>query len=83
MIGYGLIFNMWLCVLGGAMVLAGFVGWVLEPADDPDLPPHVDEPHGPDGDDHDSEAAAEAAPEADGDAAPDAPATEEEVSVGD
>ena len=39
-IGYGLIFNMWLCALGGAIVLAGFVGWGLEPADDEDLPPH-------------------------------------------
>jgi cytochrome c oxidase subunit 1 len=35
-IGYGLIFNMALCAVGGAIVIAGFVGWALEPADDPD-----------------------------------------------
>jgi cytochrome c oxidase subunit 1 len=39
-IGYGLIFNLALCAVGGALVLAGFVGWALEPADDLDLPAH-------------------------------------------
>jgi cytochrome c oxidase subunit 1 len=40
LIGYGLIFNLALAAVGGAVTLAGFVGWALEPADDPDLPPH-------------------------------------------
>jgi cytochrome c oxidase subunit 1 len=44
-IGYGLIFNMVLCGVGGAVVLAGFVGWGLEPSDDEDLPPHVHDGH--------------------------------------
>jgi cytochrome c oxidase subunit 1 len=39
-IAYGLIFNMALCAVGGAIVLAGFVGWAMEPTDDEDLPPH-------------------------------------------
>src|SRR3546814_17954990 len=38
-IGWGLIFNMFITAFGGALVLAGFVGWALEPADDPALPP--------------------------------------------
>jgi cytochrome c oxidase subunit 1 len=54
-IGYGLIFNMALCAVGGAIVLAGFVGWALEPTDDEDLPPHGHDPE-PD----DSSGAAEA-----------------------
>ena len=40
LIGYGLIFNLVLAAIGGATVLAGFVGWALEPPDDEDLPPH-------------------------------------------
>jgi cytochrome c oxidase subunit 1 len=73
-IGYGLIFNMWFCALGGAMVLSGFVGWALEPADDPDLPPHGDDGH-----DHDP---ADDGGDADG-AATEGDETREEVSVGD
>src|SRR4051794_34025867 len=30
-IAWGLIFNLWLCVLGGAMVIAALYGWVMEP----------------------------------------------------
>jgi cytochrome c oxidase subunit 1 len=73
-IGYGLIFNMWLCALGGAMVLSGFVGWALEPADDPDLPPHGDDGHDRD--------PADDGGDADG-AATEGDETHEEVSVGD
>ena len=49
LIGYGLIFNLAVAGVGGAAVLAGFVGWALEPADDLDLPPHGhdDDDHGP------------------------------------
>ncbi len=39
-IGYGLIFNLALAAIGGAIVVAGLVGWALEPPDDEDLPPH-------------------------------------------
>ena len=39
LIGYGLIFNMTLAGIGGAVLLAGMVGWALEPPDDEDLPP--------------------------------------------
>jgi cytochrome c oxidase subunit 1 len=74
-IAYGLIFNMILCGVGGAIVLAGFVGWALEPTDDEDLPPHGHDDH-PD----DSPAAAEALePPAEEPDAADAP--KEEVTV--
>src|SRR3546814_327975 len=69
-IGWGLIFNMFITAFGGALVLAGFVGWALEPADDPDLPPHGHDDHG-------------TADDPNGDAAAlDAPATDEAVTVG-
>ncbi len=48
-IGYGLIFNLWLCVLGGALVGLGIYSWALEPVDDPD----ADHDHGHD--DHDDD----------------------------
>ena len=36
-IGYGLIFNLWLCrPRRASCVVAGIYGWVLEPSDDPD-----------------------------------------------
>jgi cytochrome c oxidase subunit 1 len=75
-IGYGLIFNLALAAVGGAMVLAGFVGWALEPADDVDAPPHGGPgDHGPDGaGDGDHDAAAAEVP------ATNAPASEEEVA---
>jgi cytochrome c oxidase subunit 1 len=50
-IGYGLIFNYWLCMVGGAIVLGGIYSWIMEPTDDPDAA------HGPDGhgDHHDGD----------------------------
>ena len=36
LIGYGLIYTLWLCVVGGLLVLGGLYGWVFEPVDDPD-----------------------------------------------
>jgi cytochrome c oxidase subunit 1 len=45
LIGYGLIFNLVLAAIGGAVVVAGFVGWALEPPDDEDLPPHGHDDH--------------------------------------
>jgi cytochrome c oxidase subunit I len=82
LIGYGLIFNMTLAGIGGAVLLAGMVGWALEPPDDEDLPPHGHDDH----DDHDGDdddAAAIEAPTVEADLEP-APAAEpEEVTVGD
>ncbi|MEM7338048.1 MAG: cytochrome c oxidase subunit I [Actinomycetota bacterium] len=46
-VGYGLIFNLWLTIPGGIMVMAALYGWALEPADDHDIADH----HGHD--DHD------------------------------
>lgn len=37
-IGYALIFNLWFLLLGGALVIAGIYGWILEPPDDPEAP---------------------------------------------
>jgi len=42
-IGYGLIYNLWLCVLGGLFVLGGLYGWVFEPVDDPNADDHHDD----------------------------------------
>ncbi len=64
-IAWGLIFNLWLCLVGGALVIAGIYGWVLEPATAPELD------HGPGPDDHpdtsggDGDAAASTADAAD------------------
>lgn len=49
-IAYGLIFSLWLCLLGGLIVAIGMFGWVLEPPDDPDAA----HDHGHDPDDHSS-----------------------------
>jgi cytochrome c oxidase subunit I len=35
-IAYGLIYTLWLCVVGGLLVLGGLYGWVFEPVDDPE-----------------------------------------------
>jgi cytochrome c oxidase subunit 1 len=50
LIGYGLIFNLWLCVPGGIITLAGIFGFALEPADDPDAHAHGHDEH-----EHDAE----------------------------
>jgi cytochrome c oxidase subunit 1 len=73
LIGYGVIFNLILAAIGGAIVLAGFVGWALEPPDNEDLPPNGHGHH--DGDD--GGPAAEAEPDAEPEA------EREEVTVGD
>ena len=36
LIGYGLIFNLWLCVLGGLLTAGGLYSWAFEPVDDAD-----------------------------------------------
>ncbi len=47
-IGYGLLYTWWLCLIGGLIVAVAIYGWVLEPPDDPDAA-HGDDHH--DGDD--------------------------------
>jgi len=49
-VAYGLIFNLWLCLIGGIIVVGGIYGWVLEPPDDPDAAhdDHEPEAHGSD-----------------------------------
>ena len=51
LIGYGVIFNLWLCVVGGLLTGGAIYAWVLEPVDDPDADGHG---HGHD-DDHDGD----------------------------
>ncbi len=48
-VGYGLIFSLWLVIPGALITLAGLYGWALEPADDLDVGEH----HGPDDHGHD------------------------------
>ncbi len=72
LVGYGLIFNLAITAVGAAIVLAGFVGWALEPADDPDLPP---QDHHGDGSGHGGGS--------DGEDTTVPAARQEEVSVGD
>lgn len=50
-VGYGLIFSLWLVIPGALTVIAALYGWALEPADDVD---HGHDDHGHGGDDHDS-----------------------------
>ena len=35
LIGYGLIFNLWLCAVGGLILVVGIFGWILEPSTTP------------------------------------------------
>ncbi|MCX7619985.1 MAG: cytochrome c oxidase subunit I [Acidimicrobiales bacterium] len=46
-IAYGLLFSLWLCLLGALIVVTAIFGWAFEPPDDPEAA-HGDEP-GPDG----------------------------------
>ncbi|MGF1595403.1 MAG: cytochrome c oxidase subunit I [Acidimicrobiales bacterium] len=57
-VGYGIIFNLWLTIPGALLTVAALFGWALEPADDLDLGhghghgdgDHDDDPVGPGGD---------------------------------
>jgi len=58
LVGYGLIYNLWICVLGGLCVVGGIYGWVMEPSVDPGTGGHDDHGgHGPVSgpEDHDTE----------------------------
>jgi cytochrome c oxidase subunit 1 len=53
-VAWGLIFNLWLCLVGGILIVAGIYGWVLEPATAPEAghdDHHDDGPEPTDGDD--------------------------------
>jgi cytochrome c oxidase subunit 1 len=43
-VAYGLIFSLWLALIGGIVVVAALYGWIMEPPDDPDA---VHDDHGP------------------------------------
>ncbi len=60
LIGYGLIFNLWFAVVGGALLLGGVYGWVFEPPDDPDAAHGHDGDHGADHGDGDGAEPADA-----------------------
>ena len=51
LVGYGLIFNLWLAAAGLVLLVGAIYGWILEPADDPDAAGHHDDHHD-DGGDH-------------------------------
>jgi len=51
-IAYGLIFSLWLCIPGAALLVYGIVGWIFEHPDDP----NAAQDHGDDHDDHDPDA---------------------------
>ena len=65
-IAYGLIYSLWLCLIGGVVLVAAIYGWALEPPDEPGG--GHDDDHGPD--DHSSAEppAADVAADADADA---------------
>lgn len=50
LIGYGLIFNLLICIPGALLVLAAMYGWVFEPPDDPDVDDHHGHHHDDGGD---------------------------------
>jgi cytochrome c oxidase subunit 1 len=58
-LAWGLIYNLWLCVIGGGLIVAGIYGWVMEPSVD-DEAPHAghDDHNGPDDEGDEAEAAA-------------------------
>ena len=56
-VGYGLIYSLWFCALGGVIMLGAIYAWLLEPPDDPETAhDHHDDDHSPDGDGTDGEA---------------------------
>ena len=46
LVGYGIIFSLALCAVGGFILIVGLFGWGLEPSSNEDLAPH--DPHGHD-----------------------------------
>ena len=60
-VAYGLIYNLWFCVLGGVLILGGMYGWMIEPSTEPggDHDEHEEPPSDTSGDavTHNEEAA--------------------------
>jgi cytochrome c oxidase subunit 1 len=56
LIAWGLIFNLWLCAVGGVIVVTALYGWVTEPSVDDEAPHDHGDDH--DGGDHDGDEAA-------------------------
>jgi cytochrome c oxidase subunit I len=46
--GYGLLYTLWLTLVGGIVLFVGLWGWVIEPPDDIDLPHGDEHAHGDD-----------------------------------
>jgi cytochrome c oxidase subunit 1 len=52
-VGYGIIFDYWWAVPGGILMIAGIIGWIMEPStDDEDDHGHDEHGHHDDGDGH-------------------------------
>jgi cytochrome c oxidase subunit 1 len=45
LVGYGIIFSLALCAVGGFVLIVGLFGWGLEPSDNEDLTPHDPQGH--------------------------------------
>ncbi len=58
-VGYGLIFNLWLVIPGVIVMLTALYGWALEPADDLDVGDHHGADVGGGDDDYDTAEAAQ------------------------
>ena len=43
-VGYGVIFNLWLVIPGIVLLMGSLYGWALEPADDLDIDDHGHDP---------------------------------------
>ena len=62
LIAYAIIYTFWLLIPAGILFLIGFLGWALEPADDPEAAHDHHDDHDDHGDDdHDGEAVEEGA----------------------
>ena len=48
LVGYGIIFNLWLALVGGIITLVSLYSWAMEPADDPDAEHDDHHSHDPD-----------------------------------
>ena len=47
-VAYGLIYSLWLCIPGAALIVYGIVGWIFEHPDDPNAAHGHDDHHGDD-----------------------------------
>jgi cytochrome c oxidase subunit I len=81
-IAYGIMFSLWLALIGGIIVVAGIYGWCFEPPDDDET--HGDHHHDPDhgtGEHTELEPGAESAGELDAASEDDQPGDRQEVET--